>query len=203
MPASCSTWTSFEVHNPMLPQYGKFLLSLQGVWVASASTPSLGSHCRWCSFPFAFLPVHQTPSETASTVHVSGWLPLVVGSVRLFGSIVSHTTLKARLVPLGWPPSWCPSTHGRVGWVASAQLGSWPQICRRARPMPRLPAVVLAEAGEEAGAHRVSVGNLLSPIAMPMPITCQRPAVPGMWHAMVASWVTGLYSLGILFNRMF
>lgn len=147
----------------------------------SSSPPSLGSWCQWRSLPLLLTACPSNPkSETVSTTHVSGWLPLTVGSMRL-GSILSHTTLQARLAPPSWPPSWCPSTHGCAGWVASAQLGSWPKTCRSARPMPRLLAAVLAEASEEAVAHRVSVGNVLSPIAVTIPITCLRPAVPQSW----------------------
>lgn len=82
-----------------LGHQSSFTTSVSSVWQVPPLIPSIpavgGFH-----FPFSLLPVHQTPRETASTVHASGWLLLTVGSTRL-GSILSHTTLQARLTPPG------------------------------------------------------------------------------------------------------
>lgn len=67
-----------------------------------------------------------------------------------------------------------PSHAAVQGGVAPAWWGSWPQSHPSARPVLGLPAAVLAEAGEEAVAHGVSVGNILSPIAT----TCLRQSTP-------------------------
>lgn len=100
VPASCGSQTSFKIHNQ------RFLPSLWGVWVASAST----------CFPRCLLSVVFTspspfcPSTKPQTkqplqhVHRDGF-PLQLAETQVHPL---PYMLQARLAPL----SWCPSTHG-------------------------------------------------------------------------------------------